>query len=160
MGKKRTFREFKQGIFTPKNKTKCLNKTLPVFRSGLESQLMVILDSNPNVVKWSSESIVLPYFKKTENRMARYFVDFYFAIKIGEQVREYIVETKPSNQTVLKEYSSRAKPSTVAYAAIEFSNNQCKWEAAKKWCQEQTKKGRKIDFLIITEKNIDQIIGK
>ena len=160
MGKKRTFREFKQGIFTPKNKQKCLNKTPPVFRSGLESQLMVVLDSNPNVINWSSESVILPYFKKTENRWARYFVDFYMKIKIGEDIREYIVEVKPHSQTVLKEYSARAKRSTVAYAAIEYATNQCKWDAAKKWCIEQTKKGRKIDFLIITEKNIDKIVGK
>ena len=116
---KRTYREFKQGVFNPINRKKCINQTLPIFRSGLESQLMVILDKNPNVELWGSENIIIPYFKVTENRWARYFVDFYVKMKIGNETKEYLIETKPHSQTVLKEYSSRAKRSTVAYAAME-----------------------------------------
>ncbi len=157
---KRTYREFKQNFFTPINKNKCLNKDKPFFRSGLESQLMVILDTNPNVIAWNSEGVIIPYFKKTENRWARYFVDFYVKMKIGDTIREFLIEVKPHNQTILKEYSSRAKRSTVAYAALEYAVNQCKWEAAKQYCIDRSKKGHKIDFLIITEKNIATINGK
>ena len=61
MPKKRSYREFRQGIFTPLNKAKCLNTDPVVFRSFLEARLFKILDSNSDVVKWSSEQVIIPY---------------------------------------------------------------------------------------------------
>ena len=155
MGKKRTFKEFKQGIFTPKNKAKCLNKTLPVFRSGLESQLMVVLDSNNNVKNWGSETIVVPYLKPTTNKVHRYFIDFYAEIMIEGVVKKFIIEIKPHKETIPIVESNRMKPSTIIYAKTTFAINQAKWKAATEYAN---KKG--WTFLIITEKNIDKIIGK
>jgi hypothetical protein len=60
MAKKRTYREFKQGLYKPQNPSTCLNKTPPEYRSGLERKLMLVLDKNPNVVQWSSEKIIIP----------------------------------------------------------------------------------------------------
>lgn len=161
-GKKRTFREFKQGLFRPTNPAKCLNQTPPEYRSGLEMKLMVVLDKNDNIIQWSSEKVVIPYFKRIENRMARYFVDFYFKIKIGELVKEFIVEVKPQKQTenpMGKPAHGNKKKSTIIYEQTMFITNTDKWEAAKKWCEEQKRtKNRDIEFIIITEQNIDKIL--
>lgn len=158
MAKKRTFREFKQGIYKPINKSKCLNKGEIVYRSGLERSMMTTLDKNPNVVAWGSENVIIPYYKSVDKRNARYFLDFYMKLKIGEIIKEFIVEVKPHNQTEKRTYRKGTKPSTILYEELTFQTNSDKWNAAKKWCQElREKKNRDIEFIIITEKNIDTI---
>jgi len=158
MAKKRTFREFKQGTFHPINKGKCLNPDNISFRSGLESQLMVILDKNPNIISWGSENVIIPYFKKAENRWARYFVDFYVKIKLGENVKEYIIEVKPEKFTKPPTTNGNKKKSTILYEQVTYLTDSNKWEAAKKWCDDQKLKNKRdIEFMIITEKNIAQL---
>jgi len=161
MAKKSNFKEFKQGIFKPNNKDKCLNKDPVIFRSSLERSIMIVLDKNDNIISWSSEQVILPYFKKTENRMARYFVDFYWKVKINDVIVEYIVEVKPFKQTQKPTESKNKKQSTVIYETIEYQNNCDKWDAAKNWCKiQKDKHNRTIYFQIITERNIDTILGK
>ena len=155
MAKKRTFREFKQGIFKPINKAKCLNKSDIVYRSGLESKLMMQLDKNSNVISWSSEAVIIPYWKPGENRIARYFVDFYAKLKIGDTVKEYLFEVKPHRQISKPVANKNKKQSTILYENIQYAINTAKWKAAEEYC---AKKGYK--FLIITEKNIETILGK
>lgn len=165
MAKKRTYREFKQGIFKPVNGSKCLNKGDIFYRSNLELKLMLVLDKNPNIVEWSSEKVVIPYKHPIKTaqagvpQYARYFVDFYIKIKIGEILKEYIIEVKPDKQTRQAVNHGNKKQSTLLYEQMNFAINQAKWEAAKKWCNEQqSKKRSNIEFIIITEKNIDQIL--
>lgn len=160
MASKRTFREFKQGIFKPKNKQKCINKDQIVYRSGLECSFMLKLDNNPNVIQWSSESIIIPYFKSVENRSARYYVDFWFKIVLPDKTtKEFIVEIKPHRQTLPPTESKKKKASTILYENIMFKTNEDKWKAAQQWCSDYQKRGKNISFLIITEKNIDTILG-
>lgn len=166
MAKKRTYREFKQGLYKPMNPDKCLNKTPPEFRSGLERKLMLVLDKNPNVVKWSSEKVIIPYVhplksaKSGQNEYARYFVDFYMKLKVGEGYKEFLVEVKPYSQTIEVSNNGNKKQSTLLYEKLQYSVNISKWSAAKKWCEDQKRlKNRDIQFIIITEKNIDTILG-
>lgn len=166
MAKKRTYREFKQGLYKPQNPSKCLNKTPPEYRSGLERKLMLVLDKNPNVIEWSSEKVIVPYKHPVKSaqsgtpQYARYFVDFYMKLKVGEVVKEYLVEVKPERQTRKAENHGNKKQSTLLYEQLQFAINTSKWEAAKKWCEDQKRlKNRDIKFLIITEKNIDTILG-
>ena len=156
MAKKRTFREFRQGIFKPLHSEKCLNKTPVVFRSNLELKLFKILDLNENIIKWSSEMVVIPYKKPgPEEKMARYFVDIYMEIKMGNDIKKFIVEIKPEKQTKPPSHTKKAKQSTILYANLEWAVNQAKWEQAKKWAS-----SRNMEFLIITENNIDFLEGK
>lgn len=158
--KKRTYREFKQGLFRPTNPAKCLNPTPPEYRSGLEMKLMVVLDKNDSVIQWSSEKVIIPYYKRVDQRMARYFVDFYFKIKIGDLIKEFIVEVKPQKQTEQPVNHGNKKKSTMLYEQTQFVTNTDKWDAARKWCLEQKRtKGREIEFIIITEQNIDKILS-
>ena len=156
MAKKRTFREFRQGIFKPLNSDKCLNKTPIVFRSNLELKLFKILDLNENIIKWSSEMVIIPYKKPGPlEKMSRYFVDIYMEIKMGNDVKKFIIEVKPEKQTKPPKYTKKAKQSTVLYANLEWAVNQAKWEQAKKWAS-----SRNMEFLIITENNIDFLEGR
>lgn len=160
MAKKRTFREFKQGIFKPQNSQKCLNKENIVYRSGLERKLMLVLDKNPNVVQWSSEKVIIPYKHPVKSaqsgtpQYARYFVDFYMKLKVGEVVKEYLVEVKPERQCSSPTNHGNKKRTTLLYENLQWAINQAKWEAAESYCKKKNYK-----FLIINEKNIDTILS-
>jgi len=160
MAKKRTYREFKQGIYKPQNPIKCLNKDNIVYRSGLERKLMLVLDKNPNVVQWSSEKVIIPYKHPVKSaqsgtpQYARYFVDFYMKLKVGEVVKEYLVEVKPERQCSAPTNHGNKKRTTLLYENLQWAINQAKWEAAEAYCKKKNYK-----FLIINEKNIDNILS-
>ena len=42
---------------------------------------MKYCDSNPNILEWGSEEVVIPYRSPLDNRVHRYFPDFYMHIK-------------------------------------------------------------------------------
>lgn len=157
--KKRTYREFKQGLFKPKNSKKCLNKNPPEYRSGLERSLMVILDKNPRVIEWSSEQVIIPYKHPLKSKKAgrpeyaRYFVDFYMKLQIGEKEEKFLIEVKPHRQTEKPKPHGNKKQSTIIYENSMWAINQAKWEAAEKFCKKKNMK-----FLIMTEKNISSLL--
>lgn len=148
---------YKQGIFQPKNREKCLNKKGEdiVFRSFLEFKVMNVCDENPNVLTWSSEKTIIPYFNPVENRIARYFIDFYIELKTESGTRKCLVEVKPERQTKPPVPSNRKKMQTVLYENIQYTVNNAKWKAAKEYAK---KKG--YEFLLLTEKDIDVITKK
>lgn len=160
MAKKRTYREFKQGFYKPINSSKCLNKTSPEYRSDLERKLMYVLDRNPNIIQWSSEKVIIPYVHPVKSaksgvpEYARYFVDFYIKLKIGETIKEFLVEVKPHSQTQKPTVHGNKKQSTIIYENTMWAINQSKWSAAKKYCEKKN-----YQFIIITEKNIDKILS-
>lgn len=138
---------FRQGIFTPKNKNKFIGKQA-VYRSGLELKFFRFCDDNKNVLKWSSENVVVPYVSPIDGRVHRYFVDNFISIKEGDKVKNYLVEIKPSRQTKppTTKYKKREH---ILYEQRQWAINTSKWESAKKFCK---KKG--WSFLIITEKDL------
>lgn len=156
MSKPKTFNAYKQGIFRPINTAKCLNKGPVIFRSSLEQKLMLRLDKNPAVLSWNSEGTIIPYNKPGPvTKPARYFVDFYMKIKLGEQVKEFLIEVKPYCQCKRPTLHGNKKKSTILYESLQYAINTAKWEAADNYCK---RKG--YTFIIITEKNIETILGK
>lgn len=146
--------EYKQGFFRPKNTEKCLNtkKNDIVFRSFLEFKVMNLCDMNPRVLEWSSERTIVPYFHPIENRMARYFVDFYIKIDTGNGIRKCLVEVKPERQTKPPVPSKRKKKSTILYENVQATINKAKWEAAMKYA-----KTKSMEFFLLTEKDVDAL---
>ena len=71
--------KFNQGYFTPKNPEK-YKGILPIrFLSSWEHKMMIMLDSHPFFLSWSSESIKIPYYnpitkKDLEQEWVRYEV--------------------------------------------------------------------------------------
>ena len=61
---------------------------------------MVYCDKNDKILEWGSEEIALPYRSPVDNRVHRYFPDFY--IKVQENtgcIKTYLIEVKPLKQT-------------------------------------------------------------
>lgn len=139
--------KYRQGIFTPKNREKFLGENA-VYRSGLELKFMRFCDNNPNVLKWGSENIIVPYVSPLDGRVHRYFVDNFVIIKEGDTIKKYLIEIKPSRQ--LKAPTTKYKKKAhLVYEQQAFTVNQAKWIAAKEFCK---KKG--LEFLILTEKEL------
>lgn len=141
-------RQFKQGVFRPRYPEK-YKGTLPIlYRSSYEKKFMVWCDSNPHVVQWGSESIVIPYPNPLTGKLSRYFVDNNITVKEKNgELKKYLIEIKPSIQT------QPPKPGRNTRALLrrqaEYVKNRAKWEAAMAWSK---KKGYK--FYIITEKQL------
>lgn len=139
--------KYRQGVFVPKNIDKFLGSKA-IYRSGLELRFMRFCDNNPNVLKWGSENVVIPYISPVDGRAHRYFVDNFVIIKEGQNIKKYLIEIKPSRQTAppTTKYKKREH---LLYEQGMYSINQAKWKAADEFCK---KKG--MEFKIITEKHL------
>ena len=117
-----------------------------IYRSLWERKFMVYCDLNQNILEWGSEEIVIPYRSPIDNRVHRYFPDFYVKLKeTTGKTKKYIIEVKPKRQT---KPPSRPKRQTKGYLreVYEYARNQAKWEAASDYC-----KDRLYEFKIMTE---------
>ena len=71
-----------------------------VYRSSWELKFMKWCDTNPSVLEWGSETIIIPYISPVDSKMHRYFVDFYIKIKTKSNTTvKYLVEIKPERFT-------------------------------------------------------------
>lgn len=141
---------FRQGYFTPTRPEKYVgNVNMIVYRSSWELAMNKFLDNNPNILRWSSEEIKIPYIKPTDGRTHHYFPDYWIEYKNKEgKVIQEIVEVKPEAQT--RPPTTRGKKqSTILYEQQTWSINVAKWQAAAHWCQQ-----RGIVFRVITEKGL------
>ncbi len=136
-----------QGTFAPKNPHKYAgDATKIIFRSSWELKAFKMIDEEPNIVKWSSEELVIPYIGIDE-RPHRYFVDLVIITKNGGK---YIIEIKPFAQTKKpNKGKGKKKESTFINECITYETNQRKWIAASKWAKENG-----MHFLIWTEKEL------
>jgi len=140
--------KFRQGIFSPKNTSKYIGKGKPVYRSGWELKFFRWCDTNPNVVEWASESVIIPYTNPIDGKVHRYYTDGVIALKEGTDIKKYIIEIKPSSQ-VLPPKPGKKKKTTVIYENQRYIQNMAKWESARKWCEKKN-----YNFWILTEKEL------
>ena len=139
--------KYRQGVFTPKNKEKFIG-TSAMFRSGLELRFMRFCDNNPNVIKWSSENVIIPYISPFDNKTHRYYVDNFVMIKEDNEVKKYLIEIKPSRQTKPPTTKYKKKKHLI-YEQKQWVINSCKWKAAVEYA-----KRTGCEFKIITEKDL------
>ena len=140
-----------KGKFRPNNPQKYTgDPTNIVYRSMWEFKFMRYLDSHPDVIKWASEELTIPYRSPIDGKIHRYFPDFFVRKKNPQgMIESLLIEIKPAGQTkepVKKKNINRAYINEVATWGV----NQAKWEAAKSFCED-----RKWKFLILTEKELN-----
>jgi len=115
------------------------------------------LDTNENIIRCSSESIIIPYRYDVDGRKHRYFPDFYAVVKDKSGgLKEYIFEIKPKDQCnppKMTHADGRPKRKTkkLKESINTFIKNSNKWAATEKYCRLLQEKGRDINFQIITE---------
>ena len=139
-----------KGKFKPRNPSKYEGDPTKIeYRSSWEFQYMMKLDADPSVLKWSSEEKIVPYKSPKDNRVHRYFVDFYVKKKTDKGIIEFLVEIKPKAQTMPPKVQS--KP-TKRYMdeVMTWGVNSAKWKAAEAFC-----KTKGWDFIILTEDHLN-----
>ena len=120
-----------------------------VYRSLWERKFMVYCDKNQNILEWASEEIAIPYRSPIDNRVHRYFPDFYMKVKeTNGKIKNYVIEVKPAKQT---KPPAKTKRQTKGYIreAYEYARNQAKWKMAKEFCAD-----RQWEFKVVTEKEL------
>lgn len=120
-----------------------------VYRSSWELKFMKWCDINPSVLEWGSEIAVIPYVSPVDNKVHRYFVDFYVKIRDRSgKTTKYLVEIKPEKFTKPPE---KPKKQTKRFIeeVFQYGTNQAKWKAADEFCED-----RKWKFLVLTEKDL------
>ena len=120
-----------------------------IYRSLWERKFMVYCDKNESILEWASEEIAIPYRSPIDNRVHRYFPDFY--IKVQEntgRIKTYLIEVKPLKQT---QKPKKPKRQTKNYLreVYEYAKNQAKWKAATDFCED-----RMWEFKVMTEKEL------
>ena len=139
-----------QGYFKPKNPQKYKgDPTNIIYRSSWELKLMRFLDERKDIIKWSSEEIIIPYRSPIDGKWHRYFPDF-LVTKINKDgiLETALIEVKPKSQTqppkrqnkITKRYLTEVKT---------WGVNEAKWSAANEYC-----KDRGWSFHIFTEKEL------
>ena len=139
-----------KGKYVPKNIRKYKGDYRNIiYRSSWELKFMKYCDYRSNVLEWGSEEIVIPYRSPLDNKIHRYYVDFYVKIQDSNgNVSKYLIEIKPSKQTVPPKKPQRQTKSYI-YEVTEYVKNQAKWKAAKEFCDDRLWK-----FKILTESEL------
>lgn len=129
--------------FTPKNPEKYVGTYPIIYRSSWENAFMQKCDNHPNIIKWASESIKIPYYNPFKRRDTIYVPDFLiqYLDRNGNNIVE-ILEIKPMNQTL--EAMAKGQNNKAALAL-----NKIKWAAATKWAK---KNGMR--FRVMTESDM------
>lgn len=135
-----------KGRFKPKNPQKYKgDPTNIVYRSGWELKLMGYLDNHEEVVQWMSEEFCIPYRSPVDNRIHRYFPDFWVKKGDGSVV---VIEVKPASQAEPPKKPGRLTRRYVS-EVFEYGKNQAKWNAAREYCED-----RGWEFMVMTEKEL------
>jgi hypothetical protein len=127
--------------------------TRVIYRSLWELKFMKWCDNNSSVLEWGSEEVIIPYLSPVDNRIHRYFVDFY--VKIQDRhgnVTKYLIEIKPAKYTRPPEKSSRVTKRYIE-EVMTWGINQSKWKNATEFCEDR---GWKFQILTETELGLDK----
>lgn len=118
---------------------------------------MIACDSDPSVIAWSSESVVVPYYSPIDQKLHKYYIDFVVRKKLKDgTIEEWLVEVKPSSQIPREDNKPKALEGKITLQKIKrnikeketYIINDAKFKAAHKYA-EMT--GRK--FILLTEEN-------
>lgn len=132
-----------QGCYHPGHFKKLIDPNTPVvFRSSWEIKFITWCEISPQVVKWGSECVRIPYVMP-DGTHHTYYPDFYIETNDDKKI---IIEIKPLKET------REPHPSASEYAKKTYIKNRCKWAAAQQYCTQ-----RGLSFKIITEATISRI---
>lgn len=147
---------FLQGTYEVINKEKYKGVKKPRYLSSWELDVFRRFDTNPNILEWGSETVIIPYISLIDaceqfpnGKPRRYMVDLYvkyFDKQTGEIVKE-LIEIKPYKQTQEPKPTKGKRKTTYLKEVYTYQVNKSKWIAAANWA-----KKRGMRFRVITEK--------
>jgi len=144
-------KNYKQGKFKPKNPQKYDgNPTEIYFRSSYELKFMQYCDLTENVISYQSEEFWIPYRSPLDNKVHRYFPDFFVKYKDRDNnIRTLVVEIKPAKDLKEPNPNPPKRTSAWVYSVKTWAVNQEKWKAAREWCADHN-----YEFKIMSERDL------
>ncbi len=140
-----------KGKFRPKRPKKYKgDPTQIIYRSLWEKKFMEYCDLTENISQWQSEEFWIPYKSPLDNKIHRYFPDFFIKYRdaLGK-MRNVVIEVKPAKQLKMPKKNPKKRTKSWAYEVQTYVVNQAKWKAAESYCAD-----RKYEFKIMTEKEL------
>jgi hypothetical protein len=135
--------KFATGKYEVVNIDKFVGNRNPTYRSSWELAFMRMCDSHPNITKWASENVKIPYRHPVSGHYTNYVPDFMIQyIDKNDKPHVELIEIKPRNQTTMESARSQGQK-------LQTVINAAKWTAAQEWCK---RKG--IRFKVINEDQI------
>ena len=123
--------KYHQGRFKPKNPKKYRGDVNNIiFRSSWELACLKWLDTNKDILSYSSEEIIINYFYEADKKYHRYFPDLLFSTKD----RTFLIEIKPKKELSPPLYNGR-KTKRYISESLTYIKNENKWKAAKKYAE-------------------------
>ena len=121
-----------------------------IYRSLWERKFMRYCDLNESVHQWQSEEIIIPYKSPIDNKIHRYFPDFFikYIDREGKR-RSVVIEVKPKRQLKMPEKNPKKRTKSWAHDVHNWVINQAKWKAAEEYCAD-----RKYEFRVMTEDDL------
>ena len=110
-----------------------------IARSTWERAAFIWCESNPSVLKWSSETLAIPYICATDKKPHKYIMDLLIWWRDGSIS---IIEIKPKSQVERPIWPGR-KTKKYMTEALMYVKNQSKWKAAKQFAE---KKGYRFEI--------------
>jgi hypothetical protein len=143
-------RNYKQGIYTPKNPEKYRgDSTKIMYRSSWELRVFKWMDDNPSIIAWASEECIIPYKSPVDNKLHRYFPDIWARIQSSDgRIKTYLIEIKPYAQSIEPKIKKRITKQYINEVCT-YAVNQAKWKAAKEYCLD-----KRWEFKVLTEKDL------
>lgn len=130
----------KQGFYKPINPKKYIgNPTNICYRSSWELKFMFAIDKDNSVLEWKSEEFCINYKSPINNKIRRYFPDFWIKKKNKKnEIEIFVIEIKPDKQSIppIKTNKNRTTKKFI-HEALTYEINQAKWIAADKYCNER-----------------------
>ena len=141
-----------RGKYHPTNPKKYRgNPSQVIYRSLWERKLMVYCDNNDNVLEWGSEEIIIPYVSPWDNRVHRYFPDFYMKVKQANgKTKKFIIEVKPKYQCKSPPSNPKRKTKRWFNEVKTYTINQAKWKYANEFCLDHG-----MEFKVLTEDHLN-----
>jgi len=137
-------------FYVPKFAGKYKGEYPIICRSEWERVFCRWCDINPGVLRWSSETLAIPYYDPVRLKKRKYFPDFAINVDDGsDRDKIFIIEIKPYKDTKPPTRSRAKSEKTRITEARSWATNLAKWTAADNFCK---KKG--YEFKIITEKEL------
>lgn len=141
---------YQQGRFEPINPEKYIGNTPILYLSSWEYRLFIRLDQNPSVIRWSANTVKIPYVFCGDHRSHTYLIDAYVEMKSGEGIRKILIEIKPDQQCYKPEppkINSAKALKNYREKCLDFVKNQNKWQTAWHYAR-----ANGMLFYVLTEK--------
>ena len=147
MGAYKTYK----GYYKPKNLNKYKgDPTKCIYRSLWERRFMQYCDTTEAIVSWSSEEVVVPYWSPLDEKVHRYYVDFWVkTVALDGKEECMLIEIKPKKKTSKPEFGNKKMNFAKMNEMKDWIINTSKWDAAEKFCSVRGWK-----FKILTENDI------